>query len=314
VETSSLHELSQWIKSRSAELGFDACGITEAALLAKGRENLLDWLRMGFHGEMHYMARHASKRSDPRELIPGAKSVISFLKNYYPEEELSEENNFRISKYAYGRDYHFVIREKLHQLIKGLTVIAGEFNARAFTDSAPLLERAWAERAGLGRIGKNTCLIHPKLGSFVFIAEIITDLGLEYDHRQVNDLCGGCKRCIEACPTGALIAPYCLDARKCISYLTIEFREELPGEKRKNFNGWIFGCDICQDVCPWNRRAKPHKEPLFEPLPSLKKMTKEKWAQLTKGEFDEIFRQSAISRTQFEGLKRNIFFLKKEIL
>jgi len=231
--------------------------------------------------------------------------------NYFPEEALPEPDNYRIAKYAYGRDYHDVIRAKLNQLTAELKAKAGDFQSRAFTDSAPVLERSWAEKAGLGWIGKNTCLIHPKLGSFVFIGEIITDLELEYDTRQINDLCGGCTKCIEACPTQALVEPRLMDARKCISYLTIEYRGVLPAGQESKFNDWIFGCDICQDVCPWNRKAKGHNEPDFRPHPFLKAMNKAKWENLSEDEFRAMFSKSAITRTRYSGLKRNIDFLKK---
>lgn len=261
---------------------------------------------------MGFMTRYSDKRLDPRLLLPGARSVISVLLNYFPEENLPDENNFKIAKYAYGKDYHLVIQDRLNLLIEEIKVRAGEFQARAFTDSAPVMDKAWAERAGLGWIGKNTCLIHPKLGSFVFIGEIITDLELEYDQHQVNDLCGGCTRCIEACPTGAIIAPRMLDARKCISYYTIEYRGELPTPEKDNFKDWIFGCDICQDVCPWNRQAKANSEDTFRPDQALREMTKTRWEQLTPEQFNDLFRESAVKRTKFTGLKRNILFLKNE--
>jgi epoxyqueuosine reductase len=310
LETAHRHEISQWIKIRAEALGFSACGIAEAAFLANDQDRLDHWLLHGYHGDMLYMARNREKRLDPRILLPGARSVISVLMNYFPEENLPEKNNYKIAKYAFGRDYHFVIRDKLHLLIAELKERVSDIQARAFTDSAPVLDRAWAEKAGLGWIGKNTCLIHPKLGSFVFIGEIITDLELEYDSHQINDLCGGCTRCIEACPTGAIIAPRLLDARKCISYYTIEFRGDLPLEVKENFEDWIFGCDTCQDVCPWNRLAKPHSESSFRPETGLHGMNKEKWEDLSLDQFNDLFRESAVNRTKYKGLKRNIQFLK----
>jgi len=243
--------------------------------------------------------------------MPGAKSVISVLMNYFPAEKLPENNNYKIAKYAYGKDYHLVIREKLDLLIKEIKERIGDFEVRAFTDSAPVLDKAWAEKAGLGRIGKNSCLIHPKLGSFVFIGELITNLELEYNSQRINDLCGGCTRCIDACPTGAIIAPWLLDARKCISYYTIEYRGDLPPDEKEKFKDWIFGCDICQDVCPWNRKAEPHDESSLKPSTRLLEMDIEKWEQLTKEQFNILFRESAVKRTKFEGLRRNITFLKK---
>jgi len=264
----------------------------------------------GYHGEMGYMTRYSDKRLDPRHLLPDARSVISVLMNYLPGEHLPDKNNYKIAKYAYGKDYHLVIRDRLNLFIEEIRARAGEFQARAFTDSAPVMDKAWAERAGLGWIGKNTCLIHPKLGSFVFIGEIITDLELEYDQQQVNDLCGGCACCIEACPTGAFIEPRMLDARKCISYYTIEYRGELPTGEKDNFKDWIFGCDICQDVCPWNRQAKANSEDAFRPDQALREMTKTRWEQLTTDQFNDLFRESAVKRSKFIGLKRNIHFLK----
>jgi epoxyqueuosine reductase len=301
--------LTGWIKQRSAELGFSACGISRAEFLAEEKERLQAWLLGGMHGEMRYMERNLDKRLDPGLLIEGAKSVISLLYNYFPPEMLSSENNYIISKYAYARDYHTVIKEKLHSLIAGIRDKAGPVNARAFTDSAPVLERAWAQKSGLGWIGKNTCLIHPKLGSFLFIAEIITDLELEPDTGTINDLCGGCTRCLEQCPTGALVEPRVLDTRKCISYLSIEYKGLLPKERKDQFGNMIFGCDICQDVCPWNRFSKPHNEPLFNPSEELKAMDKEKWDSLSVQGFDKMLTGSAIERSGFKGLKRNIKFL-----
>ncbi len=274
-------------------------------------ERLNHWLSQGFHGEMGYMARNVEKRLDPGKLLPGARSVIVLLMNYFPEETLPEENNYKIARYVYGKDYHHVIREKLNLLTEELKAVAGEFQSRAFTDSAPVLERSWAEKAGLGWIGKNTCLIHPKIGSFVFIGEIITDLELEYEKQQVNDLCGGCTRCIDACPTGAILAPRLLDARRCISYHTIESKGELPEEDKDKFQDWIFGCDICQEVCPWNRKAAPHKEEAFKPRPELRKMDKAAWEGLTEEQFNELFKDSAVLRTKYSGLKRNIEFHAK---
>jgi epoxyqueuosine reductase len=302
--------ISQWIRKRSAELGFEACGIARADHLADHDNWLKHWLSDGYHGEMNYLERNHEKRVDPRVLMPGAKSVIVFLKNYNPEKSLPEADNFKIARYAYGKDYHDVIKEKLKKLIAELGKLAGPIQARAFTDSAPVLERAWAEKAGLGWIGKNTCLIHPKLGSYVFIAEIITDLELDHDLGKVNDFCGGCTRCLDACPTGALSDPRSLDARKCISYLTIEYRGHLPEEHKPGFRDWIFGCDICQEVCPWNRKAQPHGEMEFNPATLLQEMNKAKWEGLSKEEFEILFRGSAVQRTGFEGLGRNIEFLK----
>ena len=330
-------QLTDWIRARALALGFSACGFSRAEKLEKDDERLRAWLLNGFHGEMGYMARNVEKRSDPRLLFDGAKSVISVLMNYFPEHHLPQENNYKISRYAYGRDYHDEIRERLGILIEDLRLKVedlrlqvedlrvqvedlrlqveefglkmGENSARAFTDSAPVMDKAWAERSGLGWIGKNTCLIHPKLGSYVFVGEILTDLELVYDTDRVNDLCGGCSRCMDACPTGAIIGPRQLDARKCISYLTIEYKGELPYPEREKFNEWIFGCDICQEVCPWNKFAKPHQVESFRPKEELIAMNKEKWEALSPDQFQSIFKGSAVKRARFEGLRRNIKFL-----
>ncbi len=310
MENKNPHDISAWIKTRALQLGFSACGIAEAGTLEDDAIRLSQWLSRGFHGTMDYMARNADKRTDPCQLLPGARSVIVVLLNYFPERNLPETDNYKIAKYAYGRDYHFVIRDKLNQLTNELSALAGPMQARAFTDSAPVLERAWAEKAGLGWIGKNTCLIHPKLGSFFFIGEIITNLELEYDNNRINDLCGGCTKCTDACPVGAFAGPRVLDSGKCISYLTIEHRGELPVERKEQFNDWIFGCDICQDVCPWNRKAKAHQVEDFRPSQMLSSMNKALWENLTEDEFRELFMDSAVKRTKYIGLTRNINFLK----
>lgn len=300
------NKLSGWIRERSGEMGFAACGISTAGKLEDEQDRLQEWLLAGMHGEMGYMERNLDKRLDPGKLVEGARSVISFLYNYFPVETLPEKNNYVISKYAYGRDYHTVIRDKLHQLVWEMRERAGSLNARVFTDSAPVLERAWARRAGLGWIGKNTCLIHPKAGSYFFLAEIITDLELEPDTTTINDLCGGCTRCLDGCPTGALIEPRVLDARKCISYLTIEYKGVLPVKMKEQFGQMIFGCDICQDVCPWNRFAIAHKEPLFRPSEELRGMDLEKWEGLGEDDFRRIFGGSALERAGFHGIMRNV--------
>jgi epoxyqueuosine reductase len=311
--------LSEWIKTRALELGFSACGISKAEHLEKDDDRLRNWLLNGYQGGMSYMERNLEKRTDPRLLVDGAKSVITVLLNYYPAELLPEENNYKIARYAYGWDYHDVIKDKLRELVEDIKLEIGNrkseignLSARAFVDSAPVLDKAWAERAGLGWIGKNTCLIHPKLGSFLFVGEIITNLELEYDTGRVNDLCGGCTRCLDACPTGALVGARKLDARKCISYLTIEYKGELPESEKEKFHDWIFGCDICQEVCPWNRFAKPTQIEEFRPSEELKSMDKEKWHALDKEQFQKLFKGSAVKRTKFEGLRRNIDFLAGE--
>lgn len=300
------------IKSKAKELGFFACGISKAEFLEEETKRIESWLNKGFHGEMGYMKNYFDKRTDPRKLFDKTKSVISVLYNYYPKHEIPEDNNYKISKYAYGKDYHFVVKRKLEQLIKFLKKEAGEINARAFVDSAPVLDRVWAAKAGLGWIGKNTNLITKEQGSYFFIGEIITDLELKYDNQNVPNYCGTCTRCIDACPTKAL-KPYELDARKCISYWTIEYKgNKIPDTFKGKFSNWIFGCDICQDVCPWTRFSKPHNEPEFKPSAELLKMRKQDWENLTEEHFDKIFKNSPIKRTKYKGLMRNILFQKPD--
>ncbi len=301
--------IRQLIVSKSEELGFDDIGFSNADFLGEHAEHTERWLANGFQGSMHYLEKNREKRYDPRLLVENTKTVVTVLQNYFPEEKLSEADNYKIAKYAYGVDYHTLIRSKMNQILKAVEETYGSFQARVFTDSAPVLDRAWAEKCGLGFIGKNTCLIHPRKGSFFFIGHIFLPFTLEADTNQVTDYCGTCRRCIDACPTQALVAPHQLDARKCISYLTIEHRGELPTEMRNRFNGWIFGCDICQDVCPWNRFAKPHWEPLFALSPALKSMRKNDWHSLDKAKYKLLFKDSAVERTKFEGLKRNIDFI-----
>ncbi len=305
-------KISKWIKQQAHSLGFDYCAIAHAEFLEDEAPVFEKWLNAGMHGKMAYMENHFDKRLDPRKLFEGAKSVIVFLKNYFPEKTLPENDNYILSKYAYGSDYHFVIKEKLKLLIADLKQQAGDISARAFVDSAPVLERAWAQRAGLGWIGKNANFIVPRSGSFFFISEIITDLELEYDPQKINDLCGACRNCIDACPTQAIVAPGVIDSRKCISYLTIELREEIPEDFKGKFKDRVFGCDICQDVCPWTRFAKPHQEESFKPKPNLQKLKKQDWGNLDRERFNELFRKSAVKRTKFEGLMRNVRFLRKD--
>jgi len=304
-------QITQWLKKEAVSMGFDACGIAKAEFLKEEAHHLENWLKEGMHGKMTYMENHFDKRLDPRKLVEGARSVIVLLYNYYPAKEISIENNYVISKYAYGKDYHFVIKEKLKTLIDGLSEAAGDIQARAFVDSAPVLERAWAVNAGLGWIGKNSLLINPKLGSFFFIAEIITDLELDFDQPKNNDFCGACRNCIDACPTGAIVSPKTIDARKCLSYLTIELKDEIPEEFAGTFNDRIFGCDICQDVCPWNRFSRPCTEPQFAPDEQLVGLKKNDWENLSEDDFKVIFKNSAVKRTKFNGLKRNIEFARK---
>ena len=285
-----------------------SCGISQAGFLELEAPRLEDWLNKNHHGQMSYMENHFDKRLNPRLLVDDSKSVVSLLLNYYPSE-VQTSDSFKISKYAYGQDYHFVIKEKLKEFLHSINENIGEVSGRAFVDSAPVLDKAWAAKSGLGWIGKNSNLLTQKVGSFYFIAELILDLDLEYDH-AVTDHCGSCTACIDACPTQAIIEPYKVNGSKCISYYTIELKENLPVELKGSFEDWAFGCDICQDVCPWNRFSKPHKEPLFNPNPDLLSITKKDWEEITEETFKVVFKNSAIKRTKFSGLKRNIDFLK----
>jgi epoxyqueuosine reductase len=299
---------TQFIKSEAQRLGFLSCGISRSGFLEEEAPRLENWLNSQMHGQMSYMENHFDKRLNPNLLVDDAKSVVSLLLNYYPSETQNEES-YRISKYAYGQDYHFVIKEKLNELLHSIRENIGEVSGRAFVDSAPVLDKAWAAKSGLGWIGKNSNLITKSTGSFYFIAELIVDLELEYDY-AATDHCGSCTACLDACPTEAIVAPYVVDGSKCISYFTIELKENIPNEVKGKFADWAFGCDICQDVCPWNRFSKPHREPLFNPHPELLSMTKQDWQEITEETFKTVFKNSAVKRTKFEGLKRNIDFLK----
>ncbi|WP_300439188.1 tRNA epoxyqueuosine(34) reductase QueG [Christiangramia sp.] len=300
---------TQLIKAEAKRLGFLSCGISKAEFLEEEAPRLENWLDKNMHGEMRYMENYFDKRLDPTRLVPGSKSVISLLLNYFPSD-FQNKDSYKISKYAYGRDYHFVIKDKLKQLLSSLQDEIGDFHGRAFVDSAPVLDKAWAAKSGLGWIGKNSNLLTKQVGSFYFIAELIVDLELEYDS-PVTDHCGSCTACIDACPTDAIVEPYKVDGSKCISYFTIELKDELPESMKNQFDDWMFGCDVCQDVCPWNRFSKPHNEPLFNPHPDLLENEKKDWEEITRETFNEIFRKSAVKRTKYEGLKRNIGFLKK---
>ena len=295
------------IKTEATRLGFMSCGISKAEFLEEEAPRLEQWLNENRNGEMGYMENHFDKRLDPTLLVSGAKSVVSLLLNYFPQET-QREDSYKLSKYAYGRDYHFVIKDKLKQLLHFINEEIGEVGGRAFVDSAPVLDKAWAAKSGLGWIGKNSNLLSKKTGSFFFIAELIIDLELEYD-TPVTDHCGSCTACIDACPTDAIYEPYKVDGSKCISYYTIELKDSIPESEKGKFEDWMFGCDICQDVCPWNRFSKPHNEPLFDPHPDLLQMTKHDWEEITRETFNEIFRKSAVKRTKYDGLKRNINFL-----
>ena len=299
---------SQLIKAEAKRLGFISCGISKAQFLEEEAPRLENWLKHNMNGEMQYMENHFDKRLDPTKLVEGSKSVISLLLNYYPQETQIQDT-YKISKYAYGTDYHFVIKDKLKALINFIQEEIGEVSGRAFTDSAPVLDKAWAAKSGLGWVGKHTLLLTQQQGSFHFVAELIIDLDLEYD-LPTTDHCGTCTKCIDACPTQAITEPYVVDGSKCISYFTIELKDKIPIEFKGQFDDWMFGCDICQDVCPWNRFSKAHNEPLFNPHPELLSMTKKDWEEITEDVFRELFRKSAVKRTKFDGLKRNIEFLK----
>jgi len=302
-------EYTQLIKTEAKHLGFLSCGISKAEFLEEEAPRLEKWLNQNMHGEMQYMENHFDKRLNPTKLVQDSKSVISLLLNYYPSETQQDLTAPKISKYAYGIDYHFVIKDKLKHLLGFIQDEIGEVNGRAFVDSAPVLDKAWAAKSGLGWIGKHSNLLTQQTGSFYFIAELIIDLELEYDH-PTTDHCGTCTACIDACPTQAIVEPYVVDGSKCISYYTIELKNEIPTSVKGQFNDWMFGCDICQDVCPWNRFSKAHKEPLFNPHPELLSMTKKDWEEITEDVFKKIFKKSAVKRTKFNGLKRNIQFLK----
>ncbi len=300
---------TQFIREEAYKLGFSFVGFAKAERMDAEAKRLDDWLNKGLHGSMQYMENHFEKRIDPTLLVEGAKTVISFMFNYHNPKKQEDETAPKISMYAYGEDYHHVIKNKLKTLLQSINENIGEVNGRAFVDSAPVLERDWAKRAGIGWIGKNTLIIHPKAGSNFFLAELLIDLELTPD-APIKDYCGTCTKCIDACPTDA-IAPngYLLDSTKCISYLTIELRDALPTEFQNKMENWMFGCDICQDVCPWNRFATPHNESAFEPTENLLSMTKNEWLDITEEVFNTIFKKSAVKRTKYIGLKRNIDFL-----
>lgn len=290
------------------ELGFLACGIAKAEFLESEAPHLENYLKEKRNGNLSYMENHFDKRLDPRLLVDGAKSVISLLYNYYPEKT-QRDDTYKISKYAYGEDYHFVVKNKLRDLMDFIREEIGEVNGRVFTDSAPILEGAWAEKAGIGWMGKHSLLITKQSGSFFFLGELIIDLELEYDTPFVTDHCGNCTRCIDACPTDAIVSDKKIDASKCISYFTIELKDEIPIEMKGKFEDWMFGCDICQDVCPWNRFSKPHSEERFLPNDEILNFSKSDWEEITEEEFRKIFRKSPVKRTKFTGLTRNIKFL-----
>jgi epoxyqueuosine reductase len=305
----SLQQNTVFIKKAATELGFDRCGISRAQKLDEDAVRLEQWLHKGMHGSMQYMENYFEMRVDPSKLVPGAKSVITLLKNYYPSQD-QKKGTPKISKYAFGKDYHEVIRKKLAELIDQVKINVGEIHGRGFVDSAPVLERTWAQRSGLGWIGKNGNLINKQSGSFFFIATLITDLTLEYDDPFAKDYCGTCTRCIDACPTHAILPDKVIDGSRCISYFTIELKEMLiPGEMKGKFDNWMFGCDICQDVCPWNRFSKPHYEMEFTPIPEILNLSTKEWEAMTEESFKKIFKDSPLRRTKFKGIQRNLKFL-----
>lgn len=301
---------SSIIKAEAKRLGFDFCGISKAGFLEEEAPRLEAWLKANRHGKMEYMENHFDKRLDPTLLVEGAKSVVSLLYNYYPSQ-IQDAGAPKISKYAFGKDYHEVIKEKLKEFLNTLKEQIGDVNGRAFVDSAPVLDKAWAKKSGLGWIGKNANLINKQQGSFFFIAELIIDLELEYDG-PIDDYCGTCTRCLDTCPTGAIVEPFVVDGSKCISYLTIELKDAIPEEFKNKMDNWAFGCDVCQDVCPWNRFSMPHHEPQFTNQTGLLQLTKEEWFELTEETFNTVFKQSAVKRTKYKGLKRNLEFIKPQ--
>ena len=307
-----LHRRSVFLKEAAQRHGFLSSGIAKAGFLEEDAPRLESWLNKGYHGQMTYMERNFDLRLDPTMLVPGAKSVISLLFNYYPSETVAfKQDQFKISKYAYGKDYHEVIKKKLQALFYDLQQELGAIEGRVFVDSAPILEKSWAQKSGLGWVAKNANLISKQKGSFFFLAEIILDLEFEYDHPVTTDHCGSCTACIDACPTQAIVAPNVVDGSRCISYFTIELKEAIPASFKGLFDDWAFGCDTCQDVCPWNRFSKSHSEPLFDPNSELLALSANDWIEMTEETFSRVFKKSAVKRTKHAGLKRNIDFLKK---
>jgi epoxyqueuosine reductase len=314
MNTNQSDKYAQIIKAQAKSLGFDFCGIAKAGFLEEEAPKLEAWLNQNYQGKMAYMSNHFDKRLNPRLLVESAKTVVSLIYNYYPQDRLPEHpEDYKLAKYAYGEDYHFVIKDKLKTLLHNLREQIGEIEGRAFVDSAPVMERQWAQKAGLGWQGKNSLLLNRQMGSFFFLAELIIDLEVSPDPPMVKDYCGTCTRCIDACPTDAIVQPGVVDGSKCISYFTIELKEELPNEVKGKFENWIFGCDICQDVCPWNKFSKPHQEEKFYPNPELLTFTGKDWEEITEETFKRVFKNSPLKRTKLEGLRRNIDFLKKGI-
>lgn len=297
------------IKTQAKNLGFDFCGIAKAEFLEEEAPRLEAWLNQNYLGQMAYMANHFDKRLDPTKLVEGAKTVVSLVYNYYPDQKLPESReDFKIAKYAYGKDYHFVIKDKLKSFLQHLNDEIGEINGRAFVDSAPVMERQWAQKSGLGWLGKNSLLLNRQMGSFFFLAELVLDIEASPDAPMTKDYCGTCTKCIDACPTDAIVQNGVVDGSKCISYFTIELKEQIPIEMKGKFENWVFGCDICQDVCPWNRFSKPHRENQFNPHPDLEGMNKRDWMEITEETFKKVFAKSAVKRTGYNGFLRNIKF------
>lgn len=303
-------EITFLIKAEAKKLGFQDCGISSAGYLGKDAAHLTDWLNNGMYAGMNYMKGHFDKRTNPVKLVPGARSVISVIFNYYPPEVKIDNKNPKISKYAYSRDYHKVVKEKLKKLLEIIREFEKTVTGRFFVDSAPVLERAWAARSGLGWIGKNSNLINRKYGSFIFIGELIIDLDLEYDN-PAKDYCGSCTKCIDVCPTSAIVADRVIDANRCISYQTIENKEEIENSLKGKMENWVFGCDICQDICPWNKGIKPANEPDFMPRKEMLEMTGDDWNKLDEERYNKLFSGTVVERTGFSGLKRNIAFLEE---
>ncbi|RYZ00148.1 MAG: tRNA epoxyqueuosine(34) reductase QueG [Chitinophagaceae bacterium] len=302
---------TRWLKEAARRHGFDHCGVAEAVFLEEDARRLEAWLQQGMHGSMGYMENYFDLRTDPRKLVPGARSVITLLKNYYPSE--TQQGDLKISRYAWGEDYHDVIRRQLNALVAEAQDAIGQFTGRGFVDSAPVLERSWARRSGLGWVGRNGNLITREGGSFFFIATLITDLDLVHDDPFARDFCGSCTRCIDACPTGAILPDKTINGSQCISYFTIELKDELiPGEQQGKFQNWMFGCDVCQEVCPWNRFSKPHAEAAFAPLPEVLHLGTREWEELSEEAFRKIFKRSPLSRAKYKGIRRNLKFLKGE--
>ncbi|MBS1579798.1 MAG: tRNA epoxyqueuosine(34) reductase QueG [Bacteroidetes bacterium] len=299
------------VKNIAQQLGFNYCGIAKAVSLDEDARRLENWLHKGFHGKMQYMENYFDLRINPQKLVPGAKSVITLMQNYFPTEQ-QKTNTPHIAKYAYGKDYHFIIKDKLHEFLFELNTQIGEITGRGFIDSAPVLERAWAVKSGLGWVGKNGNLITKQSGSFYFIATLIVDIELNYDEPYAKDYCGSCTKCIDSCPTNAILPNKTINGSKCISYFTIELKDEiLPNEMKNKFNNWMFGCDVCQDVCPWNRFSKPNTDNSFAPIPEILNLSTKEWEVMSEETFKKVFKYSPLKRSKYSGIIRNIKFIQE---